>query len=433
MPGIVVVGTQWGDEGKGKMTDFLSKEASAIVRYQGGDNAGHSINFDGKKFALHLVPSGIFSSDKLSIIGNGVVVNPEALVKELEDLKKGGVDVSGLRISNRAHVVMPYHKVLDRLQEQHKGKNQIGTTGKGIGPAYTDKASRVGIRICDLIEKETFREKLMDNLEMKNALITKIYGGEPLDFDEIFESYYAYGQQLKPYVTDTSVLVNNLLDEGKKVLFEGAQANMLDIDSGTYPYVTSSNAASGGVSSGVGVGPTRINGVIGVAKTYTSKVGEGAFPTELLDEQGDRIREVAHEYGVTTGRPRRIGWFDAVVMKHSQQISGLTGLAVNALDVLSGFKEIKIAVAYKRSDGKEITYYPASIKELETSTPVYETLPGWEEDITGISEFDQLPENAQHYLKRIEELVGVPVVSFSVGPERESTHVMTDIWREVEK
>lgn len=428
MAGTVVVGTQWGDEGKGKITDFLSEKAKLIVRYGGGDNAGHTIHFDGKKFALHLVPSGIFSPEKLSIIGNGVVVNPKSLVEELNYLKEGGVDVSGLRISNRAHVILPYHIVMDGIQEKQLGDGKIGTTNKGIGPAYMDKAQRIGIRMCDLIEEDTFHKKLVKNVAEKNAIITKVYSGEPLDSEAIFEEYYGYAKELKQYVTDTSVLVNEALDNDENVLFEGAQANMLDIDSGTYPYVTSSNPVSGGATVGAGVGPTKIDTVIGVCKAYTSRVGEGAFPTELFDEVGHHIREVAHEYGTTTGRPRRIGWLDAVVMKHSKEVSGLTHLSLNCLDVLSGLDEVKICVAYEKSNGERINYYPASIKELEDCHPVYEVLPGWEEDITECETLDDLPENARNYLMRVKELVGAELLTFSVGPDREQTRVLEQIW-----
>lgn len=428
MSGIVVVGTQWGDEGKGKITDFLAKDAAAIVRYQGGDNAGHTIQFDGTKYALHLIPSGIFSSEKLSIIGNGVVVNPKALIKELNYLRDHGIDVSGLRISDRAHVILPYHIELDRLQEEEKGDNKIGTTIKGIRPAYTDKASRSGIRVCDLLEKETFAAKLKENMTFKNDVITKIYGGQALDFDEILEEYYAYGQEIKEFVADTSVIINDYLDKGDNVLFEGAQGNLLDIDQGTYPYVTSSNPVSGGATVGTGVGPTRFNKVVGVAKAYTSRVGEGAFPTELFDEVGNQIREVGREFGTTTGRPRRVGWFDSVVMRHSKRISGLTDLSLNSIDVLSGLDTVKICVAYEKSDGTRIDYYPASLNQLAECTPVYEELPGWSEDITGCRTLEELPENARNYVQRVGELVGVNIATFSVGPDRTQTNILEDIW-----
>jgi len=428
MSGIVVVGTQWGDEGKGKITDFLAKDASVIVRYQGGDNAGHTIQFDGTKYALHLIPSGIFSSEKLSVIGNGVVVNPKALIKELNYLKDHGIDVSGLRISDRAHVILPYHIELDRLQEEAKGDDKIGTTIKGIGPAYTDKASRSGIRICDLLEKDTFAAKLKENMTYKNDVITKIYGGEALNYDEILEEYYAYGQEIKEFVADTSVIINEYLDRGENVLFEGAQGNLLDIDQGTYPFVTSSNPVSGGATVGTGVGPTQISKVVGVAKAYTSRVGEGAFPTELFDEVGDQIREVGREYGTTTGRPRRVGWFDSVVMRHSKRISGLTDLSLNSIDVLSGLETVKICVAYEKADGTRIDYYPASLNQLAECTPVYEELPGWSEDITACKTLEELPDNARRYVERVGKLVGVNIATFSVGPDRNQTNILEDIW-----
>lgn len=428
MSGIVVVGTQWGDEGKGKITDFLAKDASVIVRYQGGDNAGHTIQFDGTKYALHLIPSGIFSSEKLSVIGNGVVVNPKALIKELNYLKDHGIDVSGLRISDRAHVILPYHIELDRLQEEAKGDDKIGTTIKGIGPAYTEKASRSGIRMCDLLEKDTFATKLKANLDYNNQIITKIYGGQPLDFEEVYAEYYAYGQEIKHFVADTSVIINDYLDRGENVLFEGAQGNLLDIDQGTYPYVTSSNPVSGGATVGTGVGPTRFNKVVGVAKAYTSRVGEGAFPTELFDAIGDQIREVGREFGTTTGRPRRVGWFDSVVMRHSKRISGLTDLSLNSIDVLSGLETVKICVAYETADGTRIEHYPASLQQLAECTPVYEELPGWSEDITACKTLEELPANARQYVKRVSELVGVNIATFSVGPDRTQTNILDDIW-----
>ena len=400
MTSVVVVGTQWGDEGKGKITDFLSQDAEVIARYQGGDNAGHTIVIDGKKFKLHLIPSGIFFPEKISVIGNGVVVNPKSLVKELEYLHAEGVSTESLRISDRAHVILPYHIKLDQLQEAAKGDNKIGTTNKGIGPAYMDKAARVGIRIADLLDKEIFADRLKTNLAEKNRLFSKMYEAEELSFDEIFEEYYAYGQQIKQYVTDTSVILNDALDAGKRVLFEGAQGVMLDIDQGTYPFVTSSNPVAGGVTIGSGVGPSKINKVVGVCKAYTSRVGDGPFPTELSDEVGERIREVGHEYGTTTGRPRRVGWFDSVVMRHSRRVSGITNLSLNCIDVLSGLDTVKICVAYDL-DGERIDYYPASLEQLKRCKPIYEELPGWEEDITGCRSLDELPENARNYVRRV--------------------------------
>lgn len=424
------MGTQWGDEGKGKITDFLSQDAEVIARYQGGDNAGHTIVIDGKKFKLHLIPSGIFFPEKISVIGNGVVVNPKSLVKELEYLHAEGVSTESLRISDRAHVILPYHIKLDQLQEAAKGDNKIGTTNKGIGPAYMDKAARVGIRIADLLDKEIFANRLKTNLAEKNRLFSKMYEAEELSFDEIFEEYYAYGQQIKQYVTDTSVILNDALDAGKRVLFEGAQGVMLDIDQGTYPFVTSSNPVAGGVTIGSGVGPSKINKVAGVCKAYTSRVGDGPFPTELFDEVGERIREVGHEYGTTTGRPRRVGWFDSVVMRHSRRVSGITNLSLNCIDVLSGLDIVKICVAYDL-DGERIDYYPASLEQLKRCKPIYEELPGWEEDITGCRSLDDLPENARNYVRRVGELVGVRISTFSVGPGREQTNILESVWSNI--
>lgn len=428
MSSIVVVGTQWGDEGKGKITDFLSENAEVIARYQGGDNAGHTIKFDGKTYKLHLIPSGIFSSEKISIIGNGVVINPESLVKELEYLHSEGISTHNLKISSRAHVILPYHIELDKAQEEAKGENKIGTTNKGIGPAYMDKSARVGIRIADLLDKEIFNERLLSNLHEKNQLIEKVYGKSPLKFEDIFEKFYEYGQQIKPYVTDTSVILNDAIDQGKRVLFEGAQGVMLDIDHGTYPFVTSSNPVAGGVTIGSGVGPSKINTVIGVCKAYTSRVGDGPFPTELFDAIGNQIREVGKEYGTTTGRPRRIGWFDSVVMRHSRRVSGITHLSLNSIDVLSGLDTIKICTAYQTSSGEIIEYYPASLKILSDCQPIYETLPGWTEDITQCQRFEDLPLNAQNYVRRITELVGVKLATLSVGPDRSQTIILDSVW-----
>lgn len=431
MSAVVIVGSQWGDEGKGKMTDYLSQDASVIVRYQGGNNAGHTIVFDGETYKLHLIPSGIFFSDKLSVIGNGVVVNPKALIEELTYLEDKGVNPSGLRISSRSHVTLPYHILLDECQEKSKGKLKVGTTNKGIGPTYMDKAARVGIRIADLLDKDIFAEKLKLNLEEKNQLFEKIYNVEPLKFDDIFEEFYGYGQQIKQYVTDTSVLVNDALDNGENVLFEGAQGVMLDIDHGTYPYVTSSNPIAGGVTTGVGIGPNKIETILGISKAYSTRVGDGPFPTELTDEVGDYIRETGHEYGTVTKRPRRIGWFDSVAMRHARRVSGLTCLSLNLLDVLTSLETIKICTAYK-IDGKEVDYYPASLTELAKCEPVYEELPGWNEDITGITDFEKLPVNAQNYLNRLTELTGIPLATISVGPDRLQTLILQNPWGQKE-
>lgn len=427
MTSIVIVGTQWGDEGKGKITDFLSKKADAIARYAGGDNAGHTIKIGDETYKLHLIPSGIFYQDKVSVIGNGLVVNPKSLVTELNGLHARNIDTSNLRISNRAHVILPYHIYQDKVEEESRGDKKIGTTAKGIGPCYQDKVARNGIRMADLLDKEVFEQKLRENLALKNRLFEKFYEVEGLNFDDIFEEYYAYGQQLAQYVTDTSKVLNDILDEGGKVLFEGAQGVMLDVDQGTYPFVTSSNPVAGGVAIGAGVGPNAVQRVVGVCKAYTSRVGDGPFPTELFDEVGHQIREVGREYGTTTGRPRRVGWFDAVVVRHSRRVSGITDLALNSIDVLSGLKTVKICTAYDYN-GEVITEYPANLHIIEQCKPIYEELPGWTEDITGVRSLEELPENARKYVERILELTGIQLMTFSVGPAREQTNIVNEIW-----
>lgn len=427
MTSVVVVGTQWGDEGKGKITDFLSKQADAIARYSGGDNAGHTIQFEGETYKLHLIPSGIFYSDKTSVMGNGMVINPQSLVKELTGLQDRGIDTSNLRISNRAHVILPYHVYQDKVDEESRGDAKIGTTCKGIGPCYTDKVQRMGIRVADLLDKEVFEQKLRSNLEMKNRLFTKFYEVEPLNFDDMFEQFYEYGQQIAKYVTDTSKVLNDVIDSEGKVLFEGAQGVLLDVDHGTYPYVTSSNPVAGGVTTGTGIGPSAVTRVIGVSKAYTSRVGDGPFPTELFDEVGHQIREVGREYGTTTGRPRRVGWFDSVVVRHSRRVSGITDLALNSIDVLTGLDTVKICVAYDYN-GERITEYPANNHIIEDCKPIYEELPGWKEDITGVRRLEDLPENAQNYVKRVSELTGISIATFSVGPDRDQTNVLVDVW-----
>ena len=429
MSSIVIMGSQWGDEGKGKMTDWLAQKADMIVRYQGGNNAGHTIAFNGKTYKLQLIPSGIFEPQKINVIGNGVVVNPKALLSELQMLKDAGVTPSNLKISSRAHLILPYHIQLDIAQEKQRGDQKVGTTHNGIGPAYMDKAARIGIRMCDLLEKDTFATKLKENLAQKNALFEKIYDEEPFDFDSLFDEYYEYGQRLKDYVTDTSVIVNEAIDAGKNVLFEGAQGIMLDLDHGTYPYVTSSNPVVGGALAGAGVGPQSLTKMVGVCKAYSTRVGEGPFPTELTNETGNWIREKAHEYGTVTGRPRRIGWFDAVAMRHAKRVSGMNCLSLNLLDIFTGLKKVKICTAYML-DGKQIDYYPASLKELERCEPVYEEFDGWTEDISTVTEYDQLPANAKKYLKRIEELTGLQLMTISVGPSREQTITLKDAWED---
>ncbi|SCC05812.1 adenylosuccinate synthase [Weissella bombi] len=427
MAGIVVVGSQWGDEGKGKITNFISQNSDMVVRYQGGNNAGHTIYVDGKKFELSSVPSGIFNPDRLAVIGNGAVVNPKALLEELHEIQAQGVTTDNLRISDRAHVIFPYHMLMDKLADAKKGDGKIGTTGRGIGPTYMDKAARIGIRVVDLLDEDVLRERLTDVLSEKNEILEKIYDHEPFDVETLVSEYYGYGQTLKPYIVDTTVLINDYLDDGKRVLFEGAQGAMLDIDQGTYPYVTSSSPVGGGATVGTGVGPTKIDRVVGVAKAYTSRVGDGPFPTELFDEVGARIREIGHEYGVVTKRPRRIGWLDTVVLRHAARIGGFTHLSLNSLDVLSGLETVKLAVAYEL-DGERISHYPANLKDVQRVTPIYEELPGWSEDITGIKSREELPANAENYLKRVEELIGVPLYTFAVGPSNEQTIILFDIW-----
>lgn len=424
---VAVVGSQWGDEGKGKMTDYLSQSADMTVRSNGGNNAGHTIAFGGKTFKMRLIPSGIFEAKKETVIGNGVVINPEVLLDEIKYLEDNGINTDKLAISNRAHIVMPYDILQDVYQEEAKGANKVGTTKNGIGPTYMDKASRIGIRMCDLLEKDTFEEKLRFNLNEKNALFVNVYGKEALKFEDIFEKYWKFGQELKKYVTDTSVIVNDAIDNDDKVLFEGAQGVMLDIDQGTYPFVTSSSTVTGGIATGIGIGPSKVDTVIGICKAYTTRVGAGPFPTELLDETGNYIRETGHEYGTVTGRPRRVGWFDSVALRHSKRVAGIDALSLNLLDVFSGLKTVKIAVAYEL-DGQKIDYYPASLKKLERCKPIYEELPGWDEDITKVTKLEDLPENARHFLSRVSELVGVPLVTVSVGPDREQTIVLKNPW-----
>ncbi|WML42455.1 adenylosuccinate synthase [Neobacillus sp. PS3-40] len=430
MSSVVVVGTQWGDEGKGKITDFLSENAEVVARYQGGNNAGHTIHFGGETYKLRLIPSGIFYKEKICVIGNGMVVDPKALLEELAYLNEKGVSTENLRISNRAHVILPYHLKLDEVEEESKGANKIGTTKRGIGPAYMDKAARIGIRIADLLDHEVFEEKLERNLKEKNRLFELIYNTTGFKIEDILEEYFQYGQQIKKYVCDTSVVLNDALDDGRRVLFEGAQGVMLDIDQGTYPFVTSSNPVAGGVTIGSGVGPSKINHVVGVCKAYTTRVGDGPFPTELNNELGDQIREVGREYGTVTGRPRRIGWFDSVVVRHARRVSGLTDLSLNSIDVLSGIETVKICVAY-RYKGEVIEEFPASLKVLAECEPVYEELPGWPEDITACKTLDELPANARHYVERVSQLTGIPLSTFSVGPDRNQTNVVRSPWRQI--
>lgn len=427
MSTVVVVGTQWGDEGKGKITDFLAEGADVVARYQGGNNAGHTILIGNKKYKLTMIPSGIFNQNKVCVIGNGMVINPSALIDEINYIHENGFSTDNLTISDRAHIIMPYHLVLDGLEEERKGDNKIGTTRKGIGPCYMDKAARNGIRIADLMDAAEFEERLRRVIVEKNQVIEQVYGGEPLDVETILKEYLGFAEILRPYVTDTSVVLNDAIDSGKRILFEGAQGVMLDIDQGTYPFVTSSNPSAGGVCIGSGVGPSKIQQVIGVAKAYTTRVGDGPFPTELNNETGDWIRERGHEYGTVTGRPRRVGWFDSVVVRHARRVSGITGLSLNSLDVLSGLDTVKICTGYKLN-GEIIEHYPASLKLISQCEAVYEELPGWSEDITNVKTLDELPVNTRRYVERVSELTGIPISIFSVGRNREQTNQVRPIY-----
>lgn len=428
MSAFIVLGAQWGDEGKGKMTDYLAESADVVVRFQGGNNAGHTVEVGDKQYKLHLIPSGVLYKNKLNVIGNGVVVDPKALFEEIDYLKGVGVEVTpeNLIISDRAQLIMPYHKILDGIKEKARGTKDIGTTGKGIGPCYTDKAERSGIRVCDLMHKEVFEEKLKENVEMKNDVITKVFGGDALDFESMYNEYLAYAERIRPFVRDISVEVYNNIKSGKKVLFEGAQGTLLDIDYGTYPYVTSSNTIAGGVCTGAGVGPTAITNAVGIAKAYTTRVGKGPFPTELFDETGDWIREKGHEYGVTTGRARRCGWLDLVILKTTARISGLTSFVVTKIDTLAGMEKVMVCTGYK-FDGKVIDYVPASLEDLAKCEPIYEEFEGWDESIENARSYDELPENAKVYLKRIEEFTDTRISIVSVGPKRDQTIAVAEI------
>jgi len=422
MSAFIVLGAQWGDEGKGKMTDYLAEEANVVVRFQGGNNAGHTVVVGENEYKLHLIPSGILYEDKLNVIGNGVVVDPKALFDEIDYLEGVGVKVTPekLIVSDRAQLIMPYHKTLDILKEKARGKNDIGTTGKGIGPCYTDKFERCGIRVCDLMHEDVFAEKLKENIEMKNEYITKVLGGEALSFDVILKEYLEFAKKLRPFVQDTSVRVYNDIKADKVVLFEGAQGMLLDIDYGTYPYVTSSNTTAGGVSSGVGIGPNMITNAVGITKAYTTRVGKGPFPTELLDETGDWIREKGHEYGVTTGRSRRCGWLDLVIVKTAARVSGLTSLAVTKIDTLAGLEKIKVCVGYKFND-TVIDYFPASLEDLAKCEPIYEEFDGWDDSVADVRSYDDLPDNVKTYLNRISEFTDTKISIVGVGPKRDQT------------
>ena len=428
MKTVAVVGSQWGDEGIGKVIDFLATQADVVVRGQGGNNAGHTLVVDGKKFALRLIPSGILNSNTINVIGNGIVFDPKGFFEEIEMLESNGISTKNIKISDRAHIVFPYHKELDGLAEEARGDNKIGTTKKGIGPCYMDKTERSGIRVCDLMDKEIFAKKLKLQVDAKNKLVTGVYGKEAMfDFDEIYNEFIVYAEKMRPYVEDTTVIVYDAIKANKKVLFEGAQGTLLDLDLGTYPFVTSSHPTSGGFAVGAGVGPNMIKDVVGIVKAYTTRVGEGPFVTELFDETGDRIRTQGHEFGTVTGRARRCGWFDAVIVKYAARVNGLTSISFMLLDVLTGFDKIKICTAYKMGD-KIVNNFPASLEDLAKCEPVYEELDGWHEDITKVEKFEDLPENAKKYIARIEELIGVNVDLVSVGPNRTQTIIRKNIF-----
>lgn len=428
MKTVAVVGSQWGDEGKGKVIDFLATQADVVIRGQGGNNAGHTLVVDGKKFALRLIPSGILNPNTINIIGNGIVFDPKGFFEEIEMLESNGISTKNIKISDRAHIVFPYHKELDGLAEEARGDNKIGTTKKGIGPCYMDKTERSGIRVCDLMDKEVFAKKLRLQVDAKNKLVTGVYEKEAMfDFDEIYNEFIVYAEKMRPYVDDTTVIAYDAIKANKKVLFEGAQGTLLDLDLGTYPFVTSSHPTSGGFAVGAGVGPNMIKDVVGIVKAYTTRVGEGPFVTELFDEIGERIRIQGHEFGTVTGRARRCGWFDAVIVKYAARVNGLTSISFMLLDVLTGFDKIKICTAYKMGD-KIINNFPASLEDLAKCEPVYEELDGWHEDITKVENFDDLPENAKKYIARIEELIGVNIDLVSVGPNRTQTIIRKNIF-----
>lgn len=428
MANVAVIGTQWGDEGKGKIVDLYTEKADIIARFQGGNNAGHTLVVKGRKTILHLIPSGILHDNKICIIGNGVVFDPAVFLEELDQLREGNLlpPNTKLFISEKAHLIMPYHRSIDQAREARTSGKKIGTTGRGIGPAYEDKVSRVGIRVGDLYEEDLFREKLRHSLEEKNFLLTNFFKDKPLDEEEIAAQYLDYAQKIKFYVADTSIILDREVKQGKKVLFEGAQGSHLDIDHGTYPYVTSSNTVSANASCGTGIGPNTINKVVGICKAYTTRVGEGPFPTELKDNIGEHMQKVGQEFGATTGRKRRCGWLDMVLVRQSVRVSGINALAITKLDVLTGLDKLRICVGYKSASGDYTHAAPASLKALSECQPLYEEFDGWKENILYAKEMNELPANAQKYLRRLEELAEAKIILTSVGPGREETIVLED-------
>ena len=423
MPVSVVIGAQWGDEGKGKVVDLLAPQVDVVARYQGGANAGHTIMWGDETFVLHLIPSGIFHDGTACVIGNGVVIDPAALVDEIRQIEALGYPVEGrLKISHNAHLIMPYHKALDQARERWRDAEAIGTTGRGIGPAYVDKFARSGIRVVDLLDRDGLRAKLTAAIEEKNDILSAVYDSERLDVDAIVEEYVEFDQLIDPYVTDTSAFLNDALAEGQTILAEGAQGALLDVDHGTYPYVTSSHPTSGGACTGLGIPPTAIDRIIGIVKAYSTRVGNGPFPTELMDETGERLRAEGHEFGATTGRPRRCGWLDLVALSYTTRLNGFTELAVTKLDVMAGLDELQVCTAYE-IDGKRTDRFPTDLRTLSRATPIYEALPGFAADMSGITEIENLPGEARAYLQFVSDHLGVPITVIGTGPKREQTLV----------
>ncbi len=426
MPALVLLGAQWGDEGKGKATDLLGDRVKYVVRYQGGNNAGHTVVIGDQKYALHLLPSGILTPSCIPVIGNGVVIDPAVLLEEIAGLNERGVDTSNLKISTNAHLITPYHRTIDKVSERFLGKSKIGTTGRGIGPAYADKINRIGIRVQDLFDTSILRQKIEGALRDKNQVLIKVFNRKGLEVDEVLNEYLQYAEILKPYLTDTSLLLNQALERGENVLLEGSQGTLLDVDHGTYPFVTSSNPTAGGASTGSGIGPTRISRVIGIVKAYTTRVGSGPFPTELFDEDGEKLRSIGGEFGTTTGRSRRCGWYDAPIARYAVRINGITDFFLTKLDVLTGWEKIPICVAYEIY-GNRVEELPASQSDFHHAKPIYEYLPGWSEDISKARALSDLPKNAQSYINFLEEISGAPMSAIGVGPGRDETIVVRDL------
>jgi adenylosuccinate synthase len=425
VPAVVLLGAQWGDEGKGKATDILGDKVKYVVRYQGGNNAGHTVVIGDQKYALHLLPSGILTPSCIPVIGNGVVIDPAVLLEEIRGLNERGVNTSNLKISTNAHLITPYHRTIDKVSERFLGKAKIGTTGRGIGPAYADKINRIGIRVQDLFDPSILRQKIEGALRDKNQVLIKVFNRKGIDIDDVLREYLEYAEILRPYVTDTSLLLNQALDKGEIVLLEGSQGTLLDVDHGTYPFVTSSNPTAGGASTGSGIGPTRISRVIGIVKAYTTRVGSGPFPTELFDDDGEKLRSVGGEFGTTTGRSRRTGWYDAPIARYAVRINGLTDFFLTKLDVLTGWGKIPVCVAYE-IDGKRVEEVPSSQSDFHHAQPIYEYLPGWSEDISKARKLSDLPTNAQKYVKFLEEISGAPMSAIGVGPGRDETIVVKE-------